>query len=75
MKTNKIKINNEYRLLLKFCTKSYTQFSNLCRHKRSHANMKTKIECNNCRQSFQSHIALNKHRYKFNLNLSIYFLF
>ncbi|CAF3720914.1 unnamed protein product [Rotaria magnacalcarata] len=45
-----------------FCTKSYTQFSNLCRHKRSHANAKTQIECKDCRQGFQSHIALNKHR-------------
>ncbi|CAF1168700.1 unnamed protein product [Rotaria sordida] len=45
-----------------FCTKSYTQFSNLCRHKRSHANVKTQIECKDCGQGFQSHIALNKHR-------------
>jgi DNA-directed RNA polymerase subunit RPC12/RpoP len=45
-----------------FCTKSYTQFSNLCRHKRSHANARTQIECKDCGQSFQSHVALNKHR-------------
>ncbi|CAF0993053.1 unnamed protein product [Didymodactylos carnosus] len=45
-----------------FCPKSYTQFSNLCRHKRSHANARTQIECKGCGQSFQSHVALNKHR-------------
>ncbi|UJR08167.1 hypothetical protein I4U23_012440 [Adineta vaga] len=45
-----------------FCTKSYTQFSNLCRHKRSHANAKAQIECKDCRQTFQSPVALNKHR-------------
>ncbi|CAF0989897.1 unnamed protein product [Adineta ricciae] len=45
-----------------FCTKSYTQFSNLCRHKRSHANVKAQIECKDCRQAFQSPVALNKHR-------------
>ncbi|CAF4522457.1 unnamed protein product [Rotaria sp. Silwood1] len=45
-----------------FCTKSYTQFSNLCRHKRSHANARTQIDCRDCGQSFQSHVALNKHR-------------
>ncbi|CAF2844921.1 unnamed protein product [Rotaria sp. Silwood2] len=45
-----------------FCTKSYTQFSNLCRHKRSHANARTQIDCKDCGQSFQSHVALNKHR-------------
>ncbi|CAF1010245.1 unnamed protein product [Adineta steineri] len=45
-----------------YCTKSYTQFSNLCRHKRSHANAKTQIECKDCGQTFQSHVALNKHR-------------
>jgi uncharacterized Zn-finger protein len=45
-----------------FCTKSYTQFSNLCRHKRSHANARTQSECKDCGQSFQSHVALNKHR-------------
>ncbi|CAF1271353.1 unnamed protein product [Didymodactylos carnosus] len=45
-----------------YCPKSYTQFSNLCRHKRSHANARTQIECKGCGQSFQSHVALNKHR-------------
>ncbi|CAF1610840.1 unnamed protein product [Adineta ricciae] len=45
-----------------FCTKSYTQFSNLCRHKRSHSNARTQVECKGCGQSFQNHVALNKHR-------------
>ncbi|CAF0918846.1 unnamed protein product [Rotaria sordida] len=45
-----------------YCPKSYTQFSNLCRHKRSHANARTQIDCKDCGQSFQSHVALNKHR-------------
>ncbi|CAF0841330.1 unnamed protein product [Adineta steineri] len=45
-----------------YCPKSYTQFSNLCRHKRSHANERTQIECKDCGQAFQSHVALNKHR-------------
>ena len=48
--------------LFQFCPKSYTQFSNLCRHKRSHSNARTQIECKTCGQSFQSHVALNKHR-------------
>lgn len=44
------------------CSKAYTQFSNLCRHKRSHAaEAKSQNFCRTCRTTFQSSIALAKH--------------
>ncbi|XP_071805403.1 histone-lysine N-methyltransferase MECOM-like [Asterias amurensis] len=44
------------------CLKSYTQFSNLCRHKRMHADCRTQLKCNNCSQMFATVTSLNKHR-------------
>lgn len=44
------------------CHKSYTQFSNLCRHKRMHADCRTQIRCKDCGQMFSTTSSLNKHR-------------
>lgn len=44
------------------CHKSYTQFSNLCRHKRMHADCRTQIKCKDCAQMFSTTSSLNKHR-------------
>ena len=44
------------------CLKSYTQFSNLCRHKRMHADCRIQIKCTFCGQSFSNSSILNKHR-------------
>lgn len=53
------------------CYKAYTQFSNLCRHKRSHMTgnnnaaqrqQKHIFKCTTCSSSFASQISLNKHR-------------
>ncbi|XP_054612436.1 histone-lysine N-methyltransferase PRDM16 isoform X5 [Dunckerocampus dactyliophorus] len=44
------------------CHKSYTQFSNLCRHKRMHADCRTQIKCKDCGQLFSTTSSLNKHR-------------
>lgn len=44
------------------CHKSYTQFSNLCRHKRMHADCRTQIKCKDCGQMFSTTSSLNKHR-------------
>uniref|UniRef100_S4RQ95 C2H2-type domain-containing protein n=1 Tax=Petromyzon marinus TaxID=7757 RepID=S4RQ95_PETMA len=44
------------------CQKSYTQFSNLCRHKRMHADCRTQIRCKDCGQLFATASSLNKHR-------------
>ena len=44
------------------CFKSYTQFSNLCRHKRMHANCRMQIKCHKCGQAFSTVTSLSKHR-------------
>ncbi|XP_071440257.1 transcription factor hamlet, partial [Hetaerina americana] len=44
------------------CLKAYTQFSNLCRHKRMHANCRTRVQCQSCRQGFSSLNSLAKHK-------------
>ncbi|CAF0930104.1 unnamed protein product [Didymodactylos carnosus] len=44
------------------CFKAYTQFSNLCRHKRMHADCRTQVKCRFCGQTFSNSAALNKHR-------------
>ena len=44
------------------CKRSYTQLSNLCRHKRKH---KRKVTCSTCGDSFKSIRAFNKHRGRF----------
>uniref|UniRef100_H2YQJ0 C2H2-type domain-containing protein n=1 Tax=Ciona savignyi TaxID=51511 RepID=H2YQJ0_CIOSA len=44
------------------CHKSYTQFSNLCRHKRMRADCRTQIKCRSCNQLFPNSSSLNKHR-------------
>ncbi|KAG7267560.1 hypothetical protein CRUP_006466 [Coryphaenoides rupestris] len=48
--------------LCEVCHKSYTQFSNLCRHKRMHADCRTQIKCKDCGQMFSTTSSLNKHR-------------
>nr|XP_055023717.1 histone-lysine N-methyltransferase PRDM16 isoform X2 [Misgurnus anguillicaudatus] len=49
-------------LIGEVCHKSYTQFSNLCRHKRMHADCRTQIKCKDCGQMFSTTSSLNKHR-------------
>lgn len=49
-------------ILGEVCHKSYTQFSNLCRHKRMHADCRTQIKCKDCGQMFSTTSSLNKHR-------------
>ena len=44
------------------CFKAYTQFSNLCRHKRMHANCRMQIKCHKCGQAFSTVTSLSKHR-------------
>ncbi|XP_071945496.1 histone-lysine N-methyltransferase MECOM-like isoform X2 [Antedon mediterranea] len=44
------------------CLKSYTQFSNLCRHKRMHIDCRTRLKCMGCGQVFSTVTSLNKHR-------------
>jgi ecotropic virus integration site 1 protein len=44
------------------CYKSYTQFSNLCRHKRMHVNCRMQIKCHKCGQAFSTVTSLSKHR-------------
>ncbi|XP_053692643.1 transcription factor hamlet-like [Sabethes cyaneus] len=44
------------------CFKAYTQFSNLCRHKRMHADCRMQIKCNKCGQSFSTVTSLSKHK-------------
>ncbi|XP_064073558.1 histone-lysine N-methyltransferase MECOM-like isoform X2 [Vanessa tameamea] len=46
----------------KVCYKAYTQFSNLCRHKRMHVACRALVECGKCGQSFPSYAALTKHK-------------
>lgn len=42
--------------------KAYTQFSNLCRHKRMHTDCRIQIKCNKCGQSFNTVTSLSKHK-------------
>ncbi|XP_068082759.1 transcription factor hamlet [Anabrus simplex] len=44
------------------CFKAYTQFSNLCRHKRMHADCRMQIKCAKCGQSFSTVTSLHKHK-------------
>ncbi|PSN58355.1 hypothetical protein C0J52_12993 [Blattella germanica] len=44
------------------CFKAYTQFSNLCRHKRMHTDCQMKIKCIKCGQSFNTVTSLSKHK-------------
>nr|NP_001071904.1 zinc finger protein [Ciona intestinalis]BAE93290.1 zinc finger protein [Ciona intestinalis] len=44
------------------CHKSYTQFSNLCRHKRMQANCRAHMRCQNCDSLFPNISSLTKHR-------------
>ncbi|XP_046752733.1 histone-lysine N-methyltransferase MECOM-like [Diprion similis] len=44
------------------CFKAYTQFSNLCRHRRMHADCRAQIKCGKCGQSCSSASALSKHK-------------
>ncbi|XP_051155278.1 histone-lysine N-methyltransferase PRDM16-like isoform X2 [Leptopilina boulardi] len=44
------------------CLKAYTQFSNLCRHKRMHAVCRTQSKCGKCGQSFNTSTSLTKHK-------------
>ncbi|XP_034188171.1 transcription factor hamlet isoform X2 [Osmia lignaria lignaria] len=44
------------------CLKAYTQFSNLCRHKRMHADCRMQIKCAKCGQSFSTVTSLSKHK-------------
>ncbi|XP_044759685.1 transcription factor hamlet-like isoform X1 [Coccinella septempunctata] len=44
------------------CFKAYTQFSNLCRHKRMHADCRMQIKCIKCGQSFSTVTSLSKHK-------------
>ncbi|XP_063626052.1 histone-lysine N-methyltransferase PRDM16-like isoform X2 [Cydia splendana] len=46
----------------KVCFKSYTQFSNLCRHKRMHVACRALVECGKCGNSFNSYASLTKHK-------------
>ncbi|XP_048519652.1 transcription factor hamlet isoform X3 [Dendroctonus ponderosae] len=44
------------------CFKAYTQFSNLCRHKRMHADCRLQIKCVKCGQPFSTVTSLSKHK-------------
>lgn len=44
------------------CLKAYTQFSNLCRHKRMHADCRQQIKCKDCGQAFSTMTSLSKHK-------------
>jgi len=44
------------------CHKSYTQFSNLCRHRRMRAACRRRIECDMCGESVSTAAALARHR-------------
>lgn len=44
------------------CFKAYTQFSNLCRHKRMHADCRQQIKCKDCHQTFSTVTSLSKHK-------------
>ncbi|XP_043190611.1 histone-lysine N-methyltransferase MECOM-like [Amphibalanus amphitrite] len=44
------------------CQKAYTQFSNLCRHKRNHVDCRKQIKCGRCSQVFSHETSLTKHK-------------
>lgn len=44
------------------CLKAYTQFSNLCRHKRMHATCRLQIKCTKCGTAFSTVTSLSKHK-------------
>lgn len=44
------------------CSKAYTQFSNLCRHKRMQKSCRLQIKCNKCGQSFSTFTSSSKHK-------------
>ncbi|XP_037075818.1 transcription factor hamlet-like [Pollicipes pollicipes] len=44
------------------CQKAYTQFSNLCRHKRNHVDCRKQIKCGRCGQVFSHETSLTKHK-------------
>lgn len=44
------------------CKKSYTQFSNLCRHKRMHLECQQQLECFQCNMTFTNLSSLSRHR-------------
>lgn len=46
----------------KYIFQAYTQFSNLCRHRRMHANCRLQIKCEKCGQSFSSATSQTKHK-------------
>ena len=48
--------------VLQVCLKAYTQFSNLCRHKRMHADCRQQIKCKDCGQAFSTVTSLSKHK-------------
>lgn len=45
-----------------FCHRAYTQFSNLCRHKRMQSACKQQIKCNKCDQAFSTANSAAKHK-------------
>ena len=47
---------------MQVCLKAYTQFSNLCRHKRMHADCRQQIKCKDCGQAFSTVTSLSKHK-------------
>ena len=44
------------------CNKAYTQFSNLCRHKRMHVLCRQKMKCAQCGQEFGTEHSFEKHQ-------------
>ncbi|XP_050297806.1 transcription factor hamlet-like isoform X2 [Anthonomus grandis grandis] len=44
------------------CFKAYTQFSNLCRHRRMHSDCRLQVKCLKCNQPFSSGTSLAKHK-------------
>ena len=60
--TYKNKEKNVFLFVLKVCFKAYTQFSNLCRHKRMHADCRQPVKCDMCQQTFSTLHSLSKHK-------------
>lgn len=55
-------LSNSLYLKKNFLFQAYTQFSNLCRHKRMHADCRMQIKCSKCGQSFSTVTSLTKHK-------------
>jgi len=55
-------VNNAWTFRLCLLLQAYTQFSNLCRHKRMHADCRMQIKCVKCGQSFSTVTSLSKHK-------------